>query len=216
MKKINIVIVEDERDIREGLQFLLNDKNHNFICANTYASAEELLNEIENIDVNIILMDIGLPGMSGIDCLKKVKKTDTEILVVMLTMFEDDENLFSSLMAGADGYILKKTPQSKLLDSLLELYNGGVPMSHQIAHRVLDVFRKAPTESEIDRLTKRENEILNLLVLGFTYKQIAEKIFISEQTVHEHIKHIYKKLQVHSKTEAVTKMLQYKPFFEQT
>ncbi|GAB6283173.1 MAG: response regulator transcription factor [Ignavibacterium sp.] len=216
MKKINIVIVEDDNDIRDGLKFLFNDKNHNFICTNTYGSAEELLDEFENIDIDIILMDIGLPGMSGIDCLRKVKTMNPEVLVVMLTIFEDDEKLFSSLMTGADGYILKKTPQSKLLDSLLELYNGGVPMSHQIARRVLDVFRKIPSESEIDSLTKREFEILNLLVQGFTYKQIADKLFISQQTVHEHIKHIYQKLQVHSKTEAVTKMLQYKPFFEKS
>ncbi len=214
MDKINIAIVEDDNDIREGLKFLLNNKNNNFNCENTYPSAEKLLEDLGDIEPDIILMDIGLPGMSGIDCLKEVKKYSPEILVVMLTIFEDDDRIFNSLTAGADGYLLKNTPQNKLLDSLLELYNGGVPMSHQIARKVLDVFRKTPSHSEIDELTKRELEILDLLVQGFTYKTIADKLFISSQTVHEHIKHIYQKLQVHSKSEAVAKRLQGKPLFK--
>ena len=210
MKKINVAIVEDESEIREGIEEFLNDSQY-FSCVGAYSSAECLINNFNIVKPEIILLDIGLPGLSGIEALEKIKKIDTNIAVVMLTVFEDNDKIFNSILAGADGYLLKKTPPVKLVEMLYELHNGGVPMNPQIARKVLEMF-KEKSVIKYDNLSRREIEILNELVKGYNYKQIAERLFISPETVRGHLKNIYRKLHVHSKTEALSKVFRIKPF----
>ena len=212
MDNISVVIVEDDDLIREGMANII-DEQSGFTCSGSFSSGEALLEGIDLINPKIVLMDIGLPGMNGIECLRQIKQNSLYILVVMLTVFEDDERVFESIIAGADGYLLKKTTPPKIIDALNDVLNGGAPMSNQIAKRVLDNFRMTPDIDETQSLSKREKEILDLLSKGFTHKQIAENIFISPETVRGHLKNIYKKLQVHSKTEAVSKAFQLKKLF---
>lgn len=209
MEKINVAVVEDELEIREGIELILNQPSL-FNCIGIYSNIEDLLEELTIVKPKIVLMDIGLPGMNGIECLKEIKIIDSNIKVVMLTVFEDDEKIFNSILAGADGYLLKKTPPAKLIESLSELFNGGAAMNPQIARKVLEVFRTKPNE-DMESLSSRETEILDELVKGYTNKQIAEKLFISPETVRGHLKNIYQKLHVHSKTEAVVKALSLSP-----
>lgn len=210
MQGINIAIIEDDDKIREGLAFVINNTGR-FNNVYTFSSGEEVLQKITGINPDIVLMDIGLPGMTGIECLKKMKQIRPSLSVVMLTVFEDSEQVFNSIMAGASGYILKKTPSSKLVELLEELYNGGAPMSAQIARRVLEFFQSEPPSKGLDELSNREVEVLNELVRGYTSKQIAEKLFISSTTVRDHLKSIYQKLHVHTRSEAVAKTLRFNP-----
>ena len=210
MNKIKVAIVEDEPEIREGIEMVLNESS-NFYCVGAYSSAESLLKNICVINPEIVLMDIGLPGISGIECLEQIKVLNIPASVVMLTIFEDDERIFNSILSGADGYLLKKTPPIKLVESLYDLHNGGSAMNPQIARRVLEMFR-AKSNKEFDGLSDREMDVLNQLIKGYTYKQVAEKLFISSETVRGHLKNIYRKLQVHSKTEALTKVFHFIPF----
>ena len=205
VEDVNVMIVEDDEQIREGLLHVLNECS-GWRCVGSFESGEAALEEVEALAPNIILMDIGLPGMNGIECLRQVKQLLPNVSVVMLTVFEDDDRVFDSIAAGADGYLLKKTPPSKIVDSLRDLQNGGAPMSNQIARRVLELFRKSPRRDDTQMLSKRETEILDQLVKGYTHKQIAEALFISPETVRGHLKKIYEKLHVHSKTEAVSKV----------
>jgi len=210
MKIIDVMIVEDDDEIREELSFALN-KSSVCRCTGAFSSGEAIMEEVSLHMPDIILMDIGLPGMNGIECLKQVKNLNPEISVIMLTVFEDDERVFESIASGAEGYLLKKTPTPKIIESLLDLRSGGAPMSAPIARRVLDIFR-APGMMKTDNLTKREVEILDQLVKGYTPKQIADKLFISTGTVRDHLKNIYQKLHVHSKTEVVAKVLSFHRF----
>ncbi|NCS89122.1 MAG: DNA-binding response regulator [Ignavibacteria bacterium CG_4_9_14_3_um_filter_36_18] len=210
MNKIKVAIVEDEPEIREGIEMVLNESS-NFFCVGAYSSAESLLKNIYVINPEIVLMDIGLPGISGIECLEQIKALNIPSSVVMLTIFEDDERIFNSILSGADGYLLKKTPPIKLVESLYDLHNGGSAMNPQIARRVLEMFR-AKSNREFDGLSDREMDVLNQLIKGYTYKQVGEKLFISSETVRGHLKNIYRKLQVHSKTEALTKVFHFIPF----
>lgn len=211
MKIIDVMIVEDDDEIREELSFGLNNKPSVCQCIGAYSTGEAIMEELSRHTPDIILMDIGLPGMNGIECLKQVKNLNPQISVIMLTVFEDDERVFESIVAGAEGYLLKKTPTPKIIESLLDLSSGGAPMSAPIARRVLDIFR-APGRMKTDNLTKREVEILDQLVKGYTPKQIADKLFISTGTVRDHLKNIYQKLHVHSKTEVVAKVLSFHRF----
>jgi len=206
---VHVVIVEDDDLIRDGIANILDDQN-GYKCYGSFSSGEAMLEKIGSINPRIILMDIGLPGIDGIECLRQAKQNMPEVLVVMLTIFEDDERVFDSIMAGADGYLLKKDPAPKIIDALNDVINGGAPMSNQIAKRVLDKFRINPSEDETQILSKREKEILDQLAKGFTHKQIAENLFISPETVRGHLKNIYQKLHVHSKTEAVSKIFHFK------
>lgn len=212
MDNISVVIVEDDDLIREGMTNII-DEQFGYRCSGSFSNGEALLEKINLINPKIVLMDIGLPGMNGIECLRQIRQNSQNILVIMLTVFEDDERVFESIIAGADGYLLKKTTPPKIIDALNDVLNGGAPMSNQIAKRVLDNFRMTPDVDETQSLSKREKEILDLLSKGFTHKQIAENIFISPETVRGHLKNIYKKLQVHSKTEAVSKAFQLKKLF---
>jgi len=158
---------------------------------------------------DVVLMDINLPGMSGIECTRKLKARQPGLSIMVLTVYDDDEMIFESLKAGASGYLLKKTPPAKLLEAILELHNGGSPMSSRIARRVVQAFQAmGPSSKETENLSKREHEVLSYLVKGYRYKEIAETLFISIETVRTHLRNIYEKLHVRSRSEAVLKVSQ--------
>jgi DNA-binding NarL/FixJ family response regulator len=205
---ITVAIVEDLDDIREGLAFLING-SEGFRCVATYASAEAALGELPDLAPDVVLMDIGLPGMSGIECIQRLKAQDAAMQIMMLTIYEDDEKIYNSLAAGATGYVLKKTPPAKLLEAIQDLHNGGSPMSSQIARKVVQTFQHAQALSPATTaLSKRELEILSYLAKGHLYKEIAAALSISVETVRTHLHKIYEKLHVHTRTEAVLKYLQ--------
>ena len=204
---IRIAIVEDEKTVRDGLKLLI-DGTEGYKCVALYPNAEEALRGIFDSNPDVVLMDIHLPGMSGIECVRRLTKQDPDFQIIMLTVYEDDEGIFKSLAAGAQGYILKKTPPVKLLEAISEVYNGGSPMSSQIARRVVDFFQTKEVDSEqAEKLTEREQEILSFLSKGYRYKEIADVLCISIETVRTHIRNIYEKLHVHSRTEALLKYL---------
>jgi DNA-binding NarL/FixJ family response regulator len=204
---INVAVVEDDNSIRESLEILINGSDE-FNCMGTYKNAETALIHIPRQNPDVVLMDINLPGASGIECVKKLKQSTPHINILMLTVYDDSKKIFDSLAAGANGYLLKRIPPSRLLDSIREVHAGGSPMSGPIARMVVDSFRRMGLSSEeIENLTKREEEILDLLSKGLKYKEIGNKLFISEETVRTHLRHIYEKLHVRSRTEAVLKYL---------
>ncbi len=196
---IHVAIVEDDPEILRLLTLII-DGSPGFACKLTFESAEEALAGIPDYPVSVILMDIDLPGMSGIECVKALKEVLPDIDVIMLTIHEDDESVFDSLCAGATGYLVKETPPVDLLAAIEEAHRGGAPMSSHIARRIVGSFRtqKSP-------LSDRETEVLKLLVKGDNYKGIAEVLFVSANTIKAHIKNIYKKLHVHTRAEAVSK-----------
>jgi DNA-binding NarL/FixJ family response regulator len=202
---IRVVIIEDNDDYREGLFHILQN-TEGFRCVGSYESIEDAFKNLPASDV--VLMDIGLPGRSGIDGTRVIKKKYPDTQVVMLTVFEDNKNIFDAIVAGANGYILKKTPPQKLLSSIEDAVAGGMPMTPMVARRVVEMFKEhIPKEQENYSLTPREQEILNQLIDGLNYNMIAEKLFISLDTVRNHIRHVYEKLHVHSKSQAVAKAL---------
>lgn len=200
---IKVSIVEDDPDIRSGLELIISG-TPGFEVVATYSDCESALRDIPQQIPEVALMDVELPGMSGVEGVKRLKQTLPNLDIIMLTVREDDETVFNSLCAGACGYLVKTTPPARLLDAIREVYNGGAPMSAKIARMVIHSFRR-PVETP---LTERETEILSQLCQGKSYKMIAAALFISQGTVHSHLKHIYKKLQVNSKSEAVAKALQ--------
>lgn len=207
MDKISVAIVEDNRDIRLALQEIIATSNdYNLVCAS--ADGESALEEIPSLKPRLVLMDINLGGINGIEVIKILKKSCPETLFMMCTIYEEDEKIFEALKAGANGYILKKTAPSKLLEALKELHQGGAPMSSQIARKVVRAFQeKTTTEKEnlLDDLSKREIEILEMLSKGLQYKEIATQMFISQETVRKHVYNIYEKLHVSNKVEAINK-----------
>lgn len=212
MEEIKVVIVEDDDEIRNGLAYLINS-SPSFLCLAKYSNSEDFLKDFlqKKKDKNyilpdVILMDINLPGMSGIECIKKIKETNKSIQIMVLTVFEDHDTIYKSLKAGATGYILKKTATTELLDAIKDIYNGGSPMSSQIARKVVLSFQEQKTSNETQNLTPREQEILNYLAMGYRYKEIAALLFISVETVRTHIRNIYEKLHVNSRTEAIIKI----------
>jgi DNA-binding NarL/FixJ family response regulator len=204
-EKIKVVIVEDDREMREGLESIVQ-WHPELDCIATYSSAEDALNNIPNNIPDIVLMDIHLPGISGIECVKKLKPLLASTQFMMCTVYEDNENVFDSLCAGATGYLLKNNPPGKIADAIIDLFNGGSPMSSVIARKVIAAFQPAAQQNtSMEKLTRREREMLDLLAKGYRYKEIADKLFISFQTVRTHIHNIYEKLQVQSRTEALNK-----------
>jgi len=210
---ISVCIVDDNKDIRSALEQIILMAD-GYTLAGSYADAEEALQKIPEARPNVVLMDINLgDGESGIDCVRQLKPQHPEILFMMCTIYEEDEKIFEALKAGANGYILKKTAPGKLLDSLRELHEGGAPMSSQIARKVVNAFQvKAPNDTgasappkTISILSNRENEILQLLAQGMLYKEIAARLFISQETVRKHVYHIYEKLHVNNRVEAINK-----------
>lgn len=193
--------------MRESLAYLLAGSGFNVVCS--YASPTEFLADYQNgvISVNLVLLDLELPEMGGIEVLRTLRKRPSPPEVLVLTVFDDRESLFSALKAGAGGYILKDTPLDTLCRALEEVADGGAPMSPAIARRVLQEFQKPTGDDEMDRLSAREKEVLQILVQGFTYDEIGEKLFISGGTVQVHLKKIYRKLGVRSRSAAVAKAL---------
>jgi len=202
---ITLAIVEDLAEVREGLKQFIS-LNPEFKILDTFRTAEEALHNLPLLNPDIVIMDISLPGMSGIDCIKQVKKKVPRTQFMMFTVYENDEKVFEALKAGASGYLLKNTGLLQLIEALKELYNGGSPMSANIARKLVTIFQEehADTEPTIG-LSKRENEILQLLSKGLLYKEIADQLGISAGTVRQHIHKIYEKLHVQNRTEALNK-----------
>ncbi len=200
---IKISIIEDDKDIRESLAILLNG-TADFECISTYDTCESALDRIEIDKPDIIFMDINLPGISGIEGTKIIKQKLPETEIIMLTISDNDQDVFNSLCAGACGYLKKNTPPLKLIEAIKEAVNGGAPMSMDIARLVVSSFRQ---ETHVSPLTTRETEILKNLCDGSSYKHIAENLFIDLNTVKFHIRNIYRKLEVNSKGEAIAKAM---------
>jgi DNA-binding NarL/FixJ family response regulator len=199
---IKVLIFEDNSSLREVLHQLLSSDKELEVCA-SLADALKVEEQVKLHRPNVILMDIDMPGVSGIEALKKVKATDALVQVLMLTVFDDDKNIFESIKAGASGYILKKTVPAKIIEAVKDTASGGSVMSPSIAKQVLQMFSKGmPTGAKFD-LSAREKEVLTQLVNGYSYKMIAAELHISIDTVRSHIKNIYEKLHVNSKSEAV-------------
>ncbi|MBA3647211.1 MAG: response regulator transcription factor [Chitinophagales bacterium] len=211
MKEIRVAIFEDNQNLREGL-FNLIKASEGFTCAGAFANCERVIENIEETLPDVVLMDIQLPGISGIDAVKMIREKFPDIRILMETIFEEDEKIFQSICNGAQGYILKNTPPDDILASIKEIHEGGAPMTPIIASKVLKMFKynlAGETQDEFN-LTSREKEMLKCLVDGMSYKLIADSCFISIDTVNGHLKNIYKKLQVHSKSEAVVKAIRGK------
>ena len=204
---IKTAIVEDIRNIREGLATLINFTD-GFTCTGSYRSMEEAIPRIKREVPDVLLSDIGLPGMSGIEGIKILKEQFPKMTVLMLSVYEDDERIFDALCAGATGYLLKRTSPAKILENIREAVSGGAPMSPEVATRVIKLFREVrpPEKVEYD-LTPHEIRLLKLLVEGHNYTTAAEELRVSYNTIKFHMRHIYEKLQVHSKSAAVAKAL---------
>jgi len=198
--------VEDNAQLRNTLGKVIN-RADGFSCIGTYATAEEALESIPRNPPDVVLMDINLPGMNGVECVSELKKILPKILIVMLTVYEDTDNIFNALKAGATGYLLKRTSKDELLEAIRDVYKGGSPMTTHIARKVVQSFQKADLASPSENLSSREQEVLECLAKGFLYKEIADKLGISYETVRTYIRRIYEKLQVRSRTEAVAKYL---------
>ncbi len=202
---INVVIIEDHKEFRESIAFILSS-TEGFNCTGKYSSVEEALEKMHTADV--ILLDINLPGMSGIDGIDKIKQIFPEVSIVILTVFEDDKNVFRSILAGADGYLLKKSAPIRIIQAIEDAYEGGSPMTPIIAKKAINLFKNhIPQSNGKDNLSDREREILLLIVEGMSTEEISNRLFISFQTVRNHIRHIYQKLHVHSKSQAVAKAI---------
>jgi len=202
---IHVVIIEDIKEIREGLQILIVSSD-GFTCRKTFANAEQAIEELPSLYPDVALMDIHLPGINGIEAVRRLKNLSPDTQFIMSTIYEDDENIFESLKAGASGYLLKKTAPSKILDAISEVHHGGSPMSSQIARRVIASFQHKNSIDETNILTPKEKEILKELSKGLRYKEIADEMKISIETVRSHARKIYEKLQVQSRTEALNKV----------
>jgi len=204
---IKVSLVEDSDHVRESLATLI-DGARGFRCVGAHRSAEAALKLIPSEQPDVVLMDIHLPRMSGIECVRKLKALEPDSLVLMLTAYEDDDLIFQALKAGANGYLVKQTPPSEILTAIQEVHEGGAPMSSNIARKVIQSFHQAePGESSTETLSPREREILDLVSKGYTNKEIADVLSIAFQTVHTHVRNIYTKLHVRSRTEAVAKYL---------
>lgn len=209
---IKTAIVEDQRDIREGLAMLING-TEGYRCTGSFRSMEEALEKIKYDLPDVVLTDIGLPGMSGIEGIRLLKERHPKLLLMMLTVYDDDDRIFDALCAGACGYLLKRTSPARLLESLREAATGGAPMSPEVASRVITLFRDIrPPERSDYELTPHETRLLKLLVEGHNYTTAAEELKVSFNTVKFHMRRIYEKLQVHSKSEAVAKALRDRLF----
>jgi DNA-binding NarL/FixJ family response regulator len=202
---ISLAIVEDLTEVREGLHQFLS-LNPEFKVLDTFKTAEEALYDIPRLKPDIVIMDINLPGMNGIDCIRQVKGKSPNTQFMMFTVYENDEKVFEALKAGASGYLLKNTGLVQMIEALKELYGGGSPMSANIARKLVTMFREQEESTQpLEVLSKRENEILLLLSKGLLYKEIAEQLLISNNTVKQHIHKIYEKLHVQNRTEAINK-----------
>ena len=206
---IRVVLIEDQREVRVGLTALING-SPGFRCMASFRTMEEALKALGSEAPDVVLTDIGLPGMSGVEGIRILRERLPKVPIVALTVYDDNENIFDALCAGASGYLLKSTPPARLLEGLKEVATGGAPMSPEIARRVVNLFRefRPPTRAS-HSLTQQESELLKLIVDGHTYKTAAAALGITVTTVSFHLQNIYAKLQVHSKSEAVSKALRH-------
>jgi len=203
---ITICIIEDIIDIQKGLQEII-ESDERFNLLRCFDNAEDAIHELPQIQPDVVLTDINLPGKTGIDCVQEIKSILPDLQFIMFTIYEDNDQVFEALKAGASGYILKNTAPEKIIESLIELHEGGSPMSPKIARKVLSTFNAPMAENPVEELlSKREQEVLELLSKGFLYKEIADKLNISISTVKRHLNSIYTKLQVQNKVEAVNKL----------
>ena len=204
---ITVSIVEDQEPLRNTLARVIS-RAEGFECVSHYGTAEEALKDLPDIQPQVVLMDINLPGMNGVECVRQLKPLLPGTQVMMLTVYEDTENIFKALAAGASGYMLKRTPRAELLEAIAEVQRGGSPMTAHIARMVVQSFLKPVSKSEpTAELSPREKEVLDHLSQGLMYKEISEKLGVSYETVHTYIRRIYEKLQVRTRTEAVAKFL---------
>jgi DNA-binding NarL/FixJ family response regulator len=203
---IRLAVVEDDQKVREGLVQLIN-ASPGYQCVAACPSAENALARLPAAQPQVVLMDIQLPGMSGIECIRELKHRCPAMQIMVLTVFEDHDRIFQSLAAGASGYLLKQLPPAKLIEAIADLHQGGSPMSAQIARRVVEAFQPHPTgDTSGGHLSPREQEIIHLLAQGHLYKEIADRLHLSVETVRTHIRNIYHKLHVRSRTEAINKV----------
>ena len=203
---ISVSIVEDNDKLRGTLARVLN-RADGFRCVSQYPSAEDALKDLPNVKPEVVLMDINLPGMNGVECVRQLKPLLPETQVMMLTVYEDTENIFNALAAGANGYMLKRTSTKELIEAIHEVKRGGSPMTMHIARKVVQSFQKSAPAQATENLSEREQQVLDLLSQGLIYKEISDKLGIGYETVHTYIRRVYEKLQVRTRTEAVAKFL---------
>jgi DNA-binding NarL/FixJ family response regulator len=204
---ITVSIVEDSEQLRGTLARVI-DRADGFRCLSQYPSAEAALEGLPQDRPEVVLMDINLPGMNGVECVRRLKQIMPQTQLLMLTVYEDTENIFNALAAGASGYLLKRTTSAELLAAIKDVHKGGSPMTTHIARKVVQSFQQAgASQQPTENLSPREQEVLDCLAQGFLYKEIADKLGISYETVHTYIRRIYEKLQVRTRTEAVAKFL---------
>jgi DNA-binding NarL/FixJ family response regulator len=205
---ITVSIVEDNDKLRGTLARVI-ERAEGFRCVSQYGSAEDALADLPKILPDVVLMDINLPGINGVDCVRQLKAALPKVQAMMLTVYEDTENIFNALAAGASGYMLKRSSSKELLEAIRDVHRGGSPMTTHIARKVVQSFqRSAASTASTETLSEREQQVLDLLAQGLIYKEIADKLGISYETVHTYIRRIYEKLQVRTRTEAVAKFLQ--------
>jgi len=205
MRPISIAIVEDLEEVRDGIAKLI-DLDPGFVVTEAFANAEEAILQLPNNPPDIVIMDINLPGMNGIECIRRIKDKCVGTQFMMFTVYENDEKVFEALKAGATGYLLKKTSPSAIVEALKDLHAGGSPMSSNIARKLVTAYQEQESSSPLLVLSSRENEILALLAQGLLYKEIADKLNIVTGTVRQHIHKIYEKLHVQNRTEAINKV----------
>ena len=208
--EIKVTVFEDNKLLRESLQQLINNAE-GMACSGAFPDANKLLRNMQMADPDVVMMDINMPGISGIEAVQMIKAKYPQVHILMQTVFDDNDKIFAAICAGASGYMLKKTTPPKMIEAIRETYLGGAPMTASVAVKVLQMFRQQTGEkAEFIDLSEREKEILALLVKGKSYKAIAAACFISIDTVSTHVRHIYEKLHVHSKSEAVAKAINQK------
>lgn len=206
--RISVAIVEDDFKTRENLQMMLREAA-GFVCVGVFTSGEAALEGIPRLRPDVVLMDINLPKMSGVECTRQLKQLRPEISIVMLTVYDDSNRIFHALQMGASGYLLKRSPADEILRAIQDVKKGGAPMSNYIARKVVQSFqRQGPSEMASENLSKRETEVLGYVAKGYTNKEVAEALGLSVETIHAYLKNTYTKLHVRSRTEAVMKFRQ--------
>lgn len=202
--RVKVAIVEDNEIIRKAVTMFVSN-TPDFDCVGVFENSEDALLSLTEICPDVVLMDIGLPGINGIECVRRLKSSCNKTQFLMITVFEDDDNIFEALKAGATGYLIKKTPPSEIINAIRELHSGGSAMSGAIARKVISQFQNPSKSEAMNLLSDREQQILTLLSKGFRYKEIGDQLNISFSTVRTHIHNIYEKLQVQSRTDALNK-----------